>query len=210
MTNLSSSVGRVVYGSVEQATLALDAVAEELASLEAELQGLQFILTLEQDGLGRLQSEVTNKTSARHSAGGAELCAGRAGPTHRRGPGRVRRVPRTRELVADVSVAQESIDGPDGHSINQGDVWTTELITSLSVVMDECILPVSPRWAPPIRCLTYQIQSIPRHCSCLQRPVEVESAVADYDAHVLTIQSAQSAVDDKQGEVDAAGVAVAL
>ena len=55
VTNLSSSVGRVVYGSVEQATLALDAVAEELASLEAELQGLQFILTLEQDGLGGLR-----------------------------------------------------------------------------------------------------------------------------------------------------------
>ena len=34
MTNLSPSVGRVVDNSVEQATLALDAAVDELASLE--------------------------------------------------------------------------------------------------------------------------------------------------------------------------------
>ena len=111
--------------------------------------------------------------------------------------------------MADVSVAQESIDGPDGPLINQGDVWTTELITSLSVVMDGVISSYSAMGTTDtVSDLSDTVDTKTLQLSAAS--AEAESAVADYDAHVLTIQSAQSAVDDKQGEVDAAGVAVAL
>ena len=103
---------------------------------------------------------------------------------------------------ANISVT-ESINGPTGRSYPRR-CLDHRADCELSAVMDEFIAAYSAM-GPPSRSLTYQRQ-LTQNLQLAAVSSQAISAVADYDAHVLTIQSAQSAVDDKQGEVDAAGL----
>ena len=174
-------------------------------TLSVELSGLQTQLGLEQQGLAELNSALEGlETTASVLEGDVATAQQSYNTGYAEAVTAASAVaPDPDQLVADVSVVEETLIAPDGSTIEAGETWTAESIAVLSALRDSFIAQYTPEGEThTVADLVADVASATGQLSAAS--ANVATAAADRDVQQGVTDAAQGAVSAKQGEVDTA------